>query len=170
MVEFLFVNSNDVRPPMLTKRVIFEFQTIEHSPLIINYSVRSSCNDDPKEVYALVVAHDKAHPKQELSGILKRNLVIAAQAKYLELDITISREKIASQMKTQIRKVRGIICPGSTKRGLAKRAIGTSTSHHPFKFILLTGYCCTCNIFSCGDHFNFSNVYSISISSCDRKL
>ena len=86
----------------------------------------------PKEVYALVVAHDKAHPKQKLSGILKRNLVIAAQAKYLELDITISREKIASQMKTQIRKVRGIICPGSTKRGLAKRAIGTSgTSYHP---------------------------------------
>jgi hypothetical protein len=124
----------------------------------------------PKEVYALVVARDKAHPKQELSGILKRNLVIAAQAKYLELDITISREKIASQMKTQIRKVRGIICPGSTKRGLAKRAIDTSTSHHPFKLILLTGYCCTCNIFSCGDHFNFSNVYSISISSCDRKL
>ena len=132
MVEFLIVNSNDVRPPMLTKRVIFEFQTIEHSPLIINYSVRSSCNDDPKEVYALVVAHDKAHPKQELSGILKQNLVMAAQAKYLELGIEISREKIANQLKFQIRKIRGIIRPENTPRGLAKRAIGTSgTSYHP---------------------------------------
>ena len=68
---------------------------------------------------------------RSLRQILKDNLVIAAEAKYLELGMEVSREKIAYQMKTQIRKVRKIIYPQFTPRGLAQRAIGTSTANHP---------------------------------------
>ena len=92
---------------------------------------------------AIIHARYEAYtgPKEEsLPPSFYKSLVKKVRAKYLELGMNVlPEEKNKLQMMYLIRKIRGIIKPQCTNRGLKRREIGSDTGNHPSQLKIANG-------------------------------